>query len=188
MAGLKLLLTVGGWIPVTFKVALAGVVLLIFVPPPVDDNSPAGIVLMRLPVRVEVTLTDIVHDPGVDPDCAGTVPPVKDKVALPSVALTEPPQLLVKPAGVAMTRPGWTPTKLSVQEALVSENPFGLKTVTLKRDVPPAGIEIGEKLLFISAGREICAWAYTVCAGIPKMETISTITRRGVKGFRILSL
>jgi hypothetical protein len=32
-------------------------------------------------------------------------------------------------------------------------NPLGLKTVTLRRDIPPAAIEIGEKLLFISAGK-----------------------------------
>lgn len=172
--------------PVTFNVALAGVVLLMVVPPPVEDRLPAGIVLMRLPVRVEVTLIEIVHDPGVDPDCAGTVPPVSDRVVLPAVALTEPPQVLDKPTGSAITRPGWTPTRLSVQEALVSANPLGLKTVTLRRDVPPAGIEIGEKLLLISAGREICAC--TVCPGTARMETISTTTRREMIDLRIFIL
>jgi len=37
--GLKLLLTDGVGIPVTFKVALAGLVLEIFVPPPVELNA-----------------------------------------------------------------------------------------------------------------------------------------------------
>ena len=92
--------------PVTFKVALAGVVLLIVVPPPVEDNSPAGIVLMRLPGVVEVTSIDTVHDPGVAPTCSGTVPPVKDNVVPPGAAVTEPSQVLVKFTGFAMTSPG----------------------------------------------------------------------------------
>src|SRR5512134_4041182 len=124
--------------PVTFKVALAGVVLLMVVPPPVEDKLPAGILLMRFPGVVEVTSIDTVHDPGVAPACAGTVPPVKDNVVPPGEAVTEPPQVLVKFTGLAMTSPGWTPTRLSTQEALVSGNPLGLKMVTLSREVPPA--------------------------------------------------
>jgi hypothetical protein len=58
--------------------------------------------------------------------------------------------------------------------------------VTLSREVPPAAIEIGEKLLFISAGREICA--YTVCPGTAKIETISTATRREMIDLRIFIL
>ncbi len=97
--------TEGGGAPVTFNVALAGVVLEIFAPPPVELNAPAGIVLMRLPAVVEVTLMDTVHDPGVVPDCAGTVPPLNAKVVPPVEALTEPPQPLVKPTGLAMASP-----------------------------------------------------------------------------------
>lgn len=65
--GLNLLLTVGVGAPVTLSVALAGLVLLIFVPLPVELNAPTGIVLIRLPEINEVTLTDTVQDPGVDP-------------------------------------------------------------------------------------------------------------------------
>ena len=92
--------------PVTFRVALAGVVLEIFAPPPVALNSPAGMVLMKFPAVVEVTLMDTVHDPGVVPDCAGTVPPLRAKLVPPAEAFTEPPQLFVKPTGLAMVRPG----------------------------------------------------------------------------------
>ena len=173
--------------PVTFKVALAGVVLVMVVPPPVEESSPAGILLMRFPGVVEVTSIDTVHDPGVpDGDCSGTVPPVKDNVVPPGEAATEPPQVLIKFTGSAMMRPGWTPIKLSAQEALVSGNPLGLKMVTLSREVPPAAIEIGSKLLLISAGREICA--YTVCAGTARMETISTTTKREMIDLRIFVL
>lgn len=86
-----------------------------FVPPPVELKAPTGMVLIRVPAVVEVTLTDTVHDPGVDPDWAGTVPPLKDMVVEPAAAVTLPPQELAT-----------TPTtviplgKLSVQAALVS--------------------------------------------------------------------
>ena len=65
--GLKLLLTEGGRVPVTFKVALAGVVFVTFAPAPVEDNALVGMVLMRFPEVVEVTLIDTVHEPGVVP-------------------------------------------------------------------------------------------------------------------------
>jgi len=152
--GVKLLVTEGGWIPVTFKVALAGVVFEMFTPPPVEVNAPAGIVLIRFPVVVEVTLIDTVHAPGVTPDWAGTVPPLKDKVVDPATAVTEPPHELVNPTGLAMESPGCTPIKLSIHAALVNGNIFGLKIVTFRRDTPPAAMDIGEKLLFISAGKD----------------------------------
>jgi hypothetical protein len=53
---------------------------------------------------------------------------------------------------------------------------LGLKILTLRREVPPAAMEIGEKLLLISAGRDIWAWA--VCCGTASIETIRTATRK----------
>jgi len=150
---LKLLRTEGGRRPPTCKVALAGLVLVMLPPPPEADNSPAGIVLMRFPTAAEVTLMVTVHEPGVDPVCGGTVPPLKDNVVDPATALTDPPQVLISPTGLAITRPAWTPIKLSVQEALVNGKAFGLKIETCRLAVPPAGMDIGEKLLFISAGK-----------------------------------
>jgi hypothetical protein len=44
---------------------------------------------------------------------------------------------------------------LSVQEALVSGKLFGLKVVTRSTAVPPDDIDLGAKLLFISAGSDI---------------------------------
>jgi hypothetical protein len=55
--GLKFLVTEGMGLPVTFKVALAGLVLLMVVPPPVALRAPAGMVLIRLPVTKDVTFT-----------------------------------------------------------------------------------------------------------------------------------
>jgi hypothetical protein len=104
------------------------------------------------PGVVEVTSIDTVHEPGVAPTWAGTVPPLNDKTVPPATAVTVPPQLLLRFTGFAIEIPGWTPTKLSVQEALVSWNAFGLNMVTLKRETPPDAIAMGVKLLFICAG------------------------------------
>ena len=105
--GLKLLLTEGAAVPVTFRVALAGLVLLMGMPPgPVELSAPTEIVLIKLPGVVEVTLTDTVHDPGVDPDWAGTVPPLNDKEVATGTAVTVPLQVLVKFTGFARKMPG----------------------------------------------------------------------------------
>jgi|SRR5687767_9475815 hypothetical protein len=103
---LKLLFTEGLRVPATFKVALAGLVFVIVVPSPVEVNAPAGMVLIRFPGVVEVTLIETVHDPGVIPSWAGTVAPFTEKVVEPAAAVTEPPQELIKPTGLAMARPG----------------------------------------------------------------------------------
>ena len=109
------MLTEGVPAAVTFNVALAGLVLLIFVPPPVELKAPIGIVLIFAPGTEEVTLTDTVHDPGVDPVWAGTVPPLKEMVVDPAAAVTDPPQVL--PLRPTMVMPAG---KLSVQLALAN--------------------------------------------------------------------
>lgn len=124
--GLKLLLTEGIGLAATFKVALAGLVLVMLEPSPVEVRAPAGMVLIRFPVIVEVTLIDTVHDPGVIPIWAGTMPALNAKLVEPATAVTEPPQELVNPTGLAMASPGWTPIKLSVHAALINGNSLGL--------------------------------------------------------------
>jgi hypothetical protein len=124
--GEKDLLTEGGLTPTTVNVALAGVVLVIETPPPVELSSPAGIVLIKLPMVVEVTSIATVHSPGVMPTWAGTVPPLSDKVVVPGTAVTLPPQELEMFAGFAIDNPGCTPARLSVQEASFKSNELGL--------------------------------------------------------------
>jgi hypothetical protein len=99
---------VGGGVavPVTFSVALAGVVLVIEVPPPVELNAPAGILLIRFPTVVDVRLIDTVQRPGVVPTCAGTVPPLREKEVAPGFAVTVPPQELETFAELATLSPG----------------------------------------------------------------------------------
>jgi hypothetical protein len=152
--GEKDLLKEGGATPMTVSVALAGVVLVIVTPPPVESNALVGIVLIRLPEVDAVTSIPTVHSPGVIPLCAGTIPPLRANVVDPGTAVILPPQVLETFAGFAIDNPGCTPTRLSVQEALVSGNEFGLYIVTLRRDMPPDEIAIGVKLLLISAGND----------------------------------
>ena len=106
VVGEKLLFNVGDWIISTCKVALAGVVLVMVLPPPEEVSAPAGIVLIRFPGIVEVTSTDTLHPPGVTLVWAGTVPPLNDKVVPPGTAVTEPPQVLDALIGLAMRIPG----------------------------------------------------------------------------------
>ena len=154
--GLKLFPTSGVVVPSTFRVALAGLVLLIFVPPPVELRAPTGIVLIRLPLVSEDTLTVTVHEPGIEPDCGGTVPPVS--VMVVAVVDTVPPQLLVIPGGLATRKPGWTPTRLSIQDVFESAKILGLNTVMLRTETWSEAMEIGVNFLLISAGR-VMAWA-----------------------------
>lgn len=151
--GEKLLFNVGARTISTCRVALAGVLLVTGPNSPDEVNEFAGIVLIRLPGVVEVTSIDTVHEPGV-PTASGTVPPLNDKVVPPGTAVTEPPHVFDTFAGLAMKMPGCTPTKLSVQLALVNGKSFGLNMVTARRDVFPDSMESGAKLLFIAAGKD----------------------------------
>ena len=100
-------------------VALAGVVLEIeSASLSVAVNPPAGMVLIRFPAVVEVTRTVMVHDPGVDPTCGGTMPPLRDMLVPPPTAVTAPPQVLAVTFEGLMLIPGWTPTRLSLKAAL----------------------------------------------------------------------
>jgi hypothetical protein len=81
-----------GW--KTVKEALAALALVIDTPPgPVACKLPCAIVLTKLSTVavIVVTVTDTVHDPGVAPVWAGTVPPLKTIVDVPTAAVTVPP-------------------------------------------------------------------------------------------------
>src|SRR6185503_20913631 len=76
-------------------------------------------------------------------------PPINDKVVPPATAATVPPHKLEGLTGFAIVIPGG---KLSTHEALVKENGFGLRIITLSRDTPPDVIISGEKPFTRSAG------------------------------------
>ena len=117
------LLIEGEAMPIMVRVALDGLVFVIETTPPefncpVERNSLAGIVLIRLPTVVDVTSMETVQSPGVPSTCGGTVPPLNDSMVVPGTAVTLPPQELEIFAWFAIDNPGCTPTRLSVQEVL----------------------------------------------------------------------
>ena len=103
--GLKRLFKLGAWITPTRNVALAGAVLVMRPALPEDVSAPAGMVLIRFPAVVEVTSTDTVHDPGITPACAGTVPPLNANVVPPGTAVIVPPQVFTPLTGLASRMP-----------------------------------------------------------------------------------
>jgi hypothetical protein len=137
------------------SVALVG---FAFVTPFPVVNAPAGMVLVTLPITLEVTSIATVQEP-----CAGTVPPLSDKLVPPGTAVTVPPHKLVALTGFAIVIPAG---KLSTHDASVNRNEFGLKIVTLSREIPPDVMEVGEKLLFSSAGELTTIVAVVVGDGV----------------------
>src|SRR6266540_1543766 len=70
--------------------------------PPVAVTAPAGIIFVRLPLTVMVTLRVSVQVPF-----AGRLPPLKDMVLVPGFPVSVPPQVPVeKLGGFAMIIPG----------------------------------------------------------------------------------
>jgi hypothetical protein len=99
LAAPKALAIVGG--EATERLAVA----VLPVPPFVEETLP--VVLMKLPAVEPVTLTPTVHE-----DAVAIVPPVRLIEPDPAIAVAVPPQVLVRPLGVATTRPAG---KLSVK-------------------------------------------------------------------------
>jgi hypothetical protein len=131
ITGLKLLTMLidggPGWI--TIKEAVAGLALVTVPPPPLAVKLLIVLVTVMVVALTPVILTVTVHEPGVEPVWAGTVPPAKEMVDVPATAVTVPPQLLTI-VGLLATVIGTG--KLSVQEALVKAKAFGLTMVTVR--------------------------------------------------------
>ena len=112
---------------------------------PCDEvNAPGGRVLVMLPTALVVTSTDNSH-------CAPELmlPPLKVKLDAPATAFTVPahvPDVAVNAAfaGEATNRPAG---RLSTSDAPVSATPMeaGLLMKTVRRDVPPGMVVVGEK-------------------------------------------
>ena len=134
----KVLLMVGG--PATMRLAES----VLPVPPLVELTAP--VVLFLMPKVVPVTFTEMVHELSV-----ATVPPVRLIELEPTVAVEVPPQLDVRPLGVATTRPEGS-VSLKATPASATELATGLLMVKVKLLVPFKGIVVGLKALAIKGG------------------------------------
>ena len=141
LAGAKALAPVTGRSAATVSVADAACALA----PCEEVTAFAGIVLMNTPAVSESTSTCTVHCPATRPTAAGIVPPEKEKLPVPEVAVTVPPTHVVDAFGVAaMTT---VPGRLSVNVAAVAAAGLLLIRMTVSVDDCPAETLIGLKVL-----------------------------------------
>ena len=149
------LLIVGG--PATTNWATAALP----VPPLVDVTLL--VTLGRLPACVAVTLTVTVQ---VLP--RATVPPVKLAFPDPAVAVTLPPQVLIKPFGVDTTIPGGIE---SMNATPVSASPgLGLVIVIVSAEVPFNEMDDGLNALAMDGGERTVTFADAVPPVPPSVD------------------
>jgi hypothetical protein len=105
------------------------------------------VVLFWAPAEIAATLTLIVQV-----ELAATVPPVKVTEPLPATAVRVPPQVLVRPFGVATMSPKGS---RSVNARPVNATGLGFTTVNVKVVVPLRGT-VGELNAFENVGAPGC--------------------------------
>ena len=131
-------------------------------------TAPIGIVLLRLPLLTDVTLTVTVQLPP-----AGMVPPDNENAPAPATAETEPPaQVVPAPVGLATKR---VAGRLSVNAAPVRALPLELLRVTVRTETPPPGIVAGANA-FVPVSGDSAVTDRVALAGVPFVWP-STVTR-----------
>src|SRR5437016_807594 len=141
------------------------------VPPLVEATAP--VVLFFGPEVVAFTFTEIVHELLI-----ATVPPLRLTLPLPAVAVVVPPQVLLRPFGVATTSPAGN---VSVNATPVSATVFaaGLVIVKVRLVVPFTGIAAAPNALLMLGGATTdsvcCAEAVpadAVSVGLPPIVSL----------------
>ena len=112
--------------------------------------------------------------PTVQELLTAIVPPVRETVPDPAVAAGVPPQVLVRPLGVATTR---LLGKLSLKAtpAAGSGLAAGLVMVNVKVEVPLIGIPAGLKPLAIDGGASTFTEAVLLVAPVPPSVEVTTL-------------
>jgi hypothetical protein len=138
VVGLKALAIDGGATTVSVSVAVLPV------PPLVEDTAPE--VFVNAPAVPPFTLTTTVQELFT-----ATLPPVRLMLLPPAVAEAVPPQLLVKPFGVATTKPAGS-VSLNATPLCATALATGLVMVKVSVLVPLSGIEWGLNALAMDGG------------------------------------
>jgi len=156
VAAPKDLVMVGGVATLRFAVAVLPV------PPLVELTLP--VVLVKFPEAVPVTFTVRMQLLPV-----AMVPPVSEILPEPATAVAVPPQVLVRPFGVATTSPAG---KVSVNATPFSATvlPAGLVMVKVRDVVPFSGIAAAPKALAIDGGATTLMLAEAVPPVPPSVE------------------
>lgn len=162
LAAPNALLMVGG--DTTVRVAV-----LLVAPGPLSFEEIAPVVLFLTPPVVPVTFTVNVHEVFV-----AKVTPIRLTTPEPEVAVAVPPQVLVKPLGVATTSPAG---RLSVNEIPVRVRlPAGLAIVKVSEVEPLNGMAAAPKALVIVGGAATNKWAEAVLPVPPLVEVTAPVT------------
>jgi len=124
-------------------------------------TASVAVAVFPVPPLVELTAPDVfVNEPGVAASTFATtvhelfpaiVPPVKLMLVPPAVAEAAPPQLFVKPFGVATTKPVGS-VSLNATPLSATVLPVGLVIVNVSALVPFTGMELGLNPLAIDGG------------------------------------
>src|SRR5215468_5718030 len=160
--GLKALAIDGG--ATTVSVSLA----VFPVPPLVEDTAPE--VFVNAPAAVPVTFTTTVQEL-----LTAMLPPVRLMLVPPAAAEAEPPQLFVKPFGVATTNPVGS-VSLNATPASATVLAAGFVMVKVSVLVPFNGIELGLKALAIDGGATTVRVAVLLVVPVPpSVELIAPV-------------
>src|SRR5215510_7398353 len=154
--GLKALAIDGG--ATTVSVSLA----VFPVPPLVEDTAPD--VFVNAPAAVPVTFATTVQELFT-----AMLPPVRLMLVPPAVADAAPPQLFVKPFGVATTNPVGS-VSLNATPASATVLAAGFVMVKVSVLVPFNGIELGLKALAIDGGATTVSVSLAVFPVPPLVE------------------
>lgn len=158
----KVLVMEGG--ATTVSVAVLEVVP---VPPSVDDTAP--VVLFSTAAVDPVTFTEMVQLP-----LAAMVPPERLTEEAPAVAVGVPPQVLLKPAGVATINPaGSGSVKATPVKATAV---FGFVMVKVRLVLPPSGMDAAPNALLIVAGAATVTEADALPPVPPSVDVMSPDT------------
>jgi hypothetical protein len=139
--------------------------------------------VLPLPPSVEVTVTLLLFAPAVVPVTLtlnehdaldASVAPASAAEPLPAVAVVvPPPQLPLRPFGVAITRPAG---KVSVNATPVSVNPeFGFVMLNVSDVVPFSGMVVAPKVFVIDGGDATVRFAVAVLPVPPLVEVTAPV-------------
>src|SRR5689334_7074299 len=133
------------------------------VPPSVELTTT---LLLLSPAVVPVTFTETAQEA-----LAASVPPDKLNVPEPAVAVAVPPHVLLRPDGVAITRPAG---KLSVNDSPVRLTlVFGLVMLMVSDVVPFSGILVAPNCLVTVAGEATISVAVLLVAPVPPLVELT---------------
>ena len=149
------------------RVVTVRVEVSLVAPGPLSLAVITPVVLLFSPVVVPVTLSEMLHEP-----LDVTVPAARLTDPEPATAVVVPPQLLLRPLGVATTNPAGS---VSLNATPLRPIVFGLLMVKLRLVLAFTGIEVAPKALLIVGGLATVMLADAVLPVPPFVEVTAPV-------------